>query len=103
MTAPIIENWTDLKGKLLDSYPSKIAEGFVTLEIKVSDTKPVEGFPNLLQDRGGGDEVIYVNVPATALGEDAQLKPGAKVSCRVRMGGRRTLFAHPERVSLKKT
>ena len=99
MTVQIPENWADVKGKLLDSYPSKVAEGFVTLEVKASGVKGVEGFKNFLEDKK--EEVIYVNVPE-ALAQSMELKPGAKVSCRVRVAGQtRKLFAHPERVKVE--
>lgn len=98
MTVQIVENWADVKGKLLDSYPSKVADGFVTLEVKVSDVKGVEDFKNFLEGKEG--EVIYVNVKEE-LAEGMELKPGAKVSCRVRVAGPRKLFAHPERVKVE--
>jgi hypothetical protein len=93
MTMPIVENWADIKGKVLDHYPSKTVEGFVTVELKVSDVKDVEGFRNLLNDREG--EVIYLNVSEATWRELAP-ESGSKVSCRVRMAGPRNLFAHPE-------
>ena len=98
MTMPVIENWADIKGKVLDHYPSKAADGFVTVELKVSDVKDVEGFRNFLHDREG--EVIYLNVPE-ATWRGLSPESGAKVSCRVRVAGqRRNLFAHPERVEV---
>ena len=98
MTMQIVENWADLKGKVLDSYPSKTAEGFVTVELKVSDVKDVEGFRNLLDDRQG--ETVYVNVPK-AVWREMSAESGAKVTCRVRMAGQRNLYAHPERVKVE--
>ena len=97
MTMPIVENWADIKGKVLDNYPSKTVDGFVTVELKVSDAKDVEGFRNLLSDRKG--EVIYVNVPE-ATWRGLSPERGSKVSCRVRMAGPNKLFAHPERVEV---
>lgn len=98
MAMPIVENWADIKGKVLDHYPSKTADGFVTVELKVDDVKDVEDFRNLLSDRKG--EVVYVNVPE-ATWRELSPESGAEVSCRVRMAGQRNLFAHPERVKLK--
>ncbi|HEX5715733.1 MAG TPA: hypothetical protein VF179_06215 [Thermoanaerobaculia bacterium] len=94
---PIVENWSDVKGELVDAYPSQTAEGFVTLELKVSDVEKVEGFKSFLEDKKG--EVIHVNVKEPVV-EDMDLKPGAKVSCRVRMAGPRKFFAHPECVKV---
>ncbi len=98
MTAPIVENWADIRGKILDHYPSKTASGFVTVELKVSDVDDVEGFRNLLADRRG--EIVYLNVPE-AVWKDLGPGLGAKVACRVRMAGSRNLFAHPERVEVE--
>ncbi|MCA1629260.1 MAG: hypothetical protein LC785_03130 [Acidobacteria bacterium] len=98
MTVQIVENWADIKGKVLDHYPSKTVDGFVTVELKVSDVKNVEGFRNMLDDRQG--DVIYLNVPE-AVWHGLEAKAGAKVSCRVRMAGSRNLFAHPERVKVE--
>ncbi|HLL75986.1 MAG TPA: hypothetical protein VK421_12080 [Pyrinomonadaceae bacterium] len=98
MTAQIVENWADIRGKILDHYPSKTANGFITVEMKVSDVKDVEGFRNMLADRRG--EVVYLNVPE-AVWQEVEAKSGAKVSCRVRMAGSRNLFAHPERVEVE--
>lgn len=99
MTVQIVENWADIKGKVLDSYPSKTADGFVTLELKVSDVKDVEGFRNFLSDRRG--EVVYLNVPE-AVWRELSPEEGAKVTCRVRVAGqKKNLFAHPERVKVE--
>lgn len=99
MTVQIVENWADITGELVDSYPSKIAEGFVMLEVKVKNVKDVEGFKNLLEDKGG--EVIYVNVPESLL-QDKESKRRAKVSMRVRIAGpSRKLFIHPEHLKME--
>ena len=98
MTVPIIENWADVKGELLDTYPSPAVDGFVTLELKVNDVENVEGFKNPLDDKKG--EVIRVNVKEDVI-QDMDLKPGARLSCRVRMAGPKKFFAHPECVKIE--
>jgi hypothetical protein len=98
MTMQIVENWADVNGKLLNTQPSKTADGFVTLEVKVSDVKDVESFRNLLNDKQG--EVIQVNVPES-LWREMEKNPGTTVSARVRMGPARKLFVHPERLKVE--
>ena len=95
---PIVENWADVRGTLLDVKPSQQADDFVTLELKVSDVKNVKGFKNLLDDKKG--ETLSVNVKRSIV-QDMELKPGASVSSRVRMAGPGRLFAHPEHVKVE--
>ena len=64
----------------------------------MKDVEEVEGFKNPLAD--AEDEVIRVNVKEAVV-QDMDLKPGARVSCRVRMAGPRKLFAHPECVKVE--
>jgi hypothetical protein len=98
MTVQIVENWADIKGELLESYPSKTADGFITLEVKAKDVKDVKGYRNLLADRVG--EVIQVNVPESVW-QSRDIKPGPKVSMRVRISSSRKLFVHPEHLRVE--
>lgn len=98
MTVPIVENWADVKGELVHSYPSKTSEGFITLEVRVKDAKNIGGYKNLLADRVG--EIIQVNVPESLLrGKD--IKQGGKASMRVRMASPRKFFVHPEHLRVE--
>jgi hypothetical protein len=98
MTVPIVENWADVKGDLVDSYPSKTSDGFITLDVKVKDAKNIKGYKNLLADRVG--EVIQVNVPESLL-QGKDIKQGGKASLRVRMASPRKFFVHPEHLQVE--
>ena len=94
----IIENWTDVVGKVEDVEPSDVSDDFVKVKMAVNQTKPVEGFANLLDDAKG--QTLAVEVPKKAA---APLQPGEKVSCRLRRGGNKKIFAHPEQVNKLKS
>ena len=94
----IIENWTDVVGKVEDVAPSDVSDDFVKMKVAVNQTKPVKGFANLLEDAKG--QTLDVEVPRQAA---EQLQPGAKVSCRLRRAGNRKIFAHPEQVARVKS
>lgn len=81
----IRENWTDIRGELLDARQSSVRTGFVELEILVTDAAPVPGFVDFLQDRVG--TVVIVNVPADAV-DLGKLAKGARIAVRVRRGQR---------------
>lgn len=98
MTVPIVENWADVKGELVDSYPSKTSDGYITLEVKVKDVKNIKDYKNFLADRVG--EVIQVNVSESLL-QGKDIKPGGKASMRVRMASSRKFFAHPEHLRIE--
>jgi len=97
MSVQIIENWTNIVGVLKDSQRNETLNGFLTLEIEVTQAHPIEGFANLLADAAG--QTIHVNA-RVELAENFQLTPGAIVNCRVRRGGANSLFMHPEHFSV---
>jgi hypothetical protein len=94
----IIENWTDVEGKVEEVEPSDVSDNFVKLRVAVNRTKPVEGFANLLDDAKG--QTLAVEVPKKAA---EHLQPGEKVSCRLRRAGNQKIFAHPEQVAKVKS
>ncbi len=93
MTVPIVENWSDLTGRVLSCRPAEAPAGFLVAEIAASRIDPVEGFPNLLA--GAAGRTLDVLVPAD-LASGAGLVPGALVRCRVRRGGPKRIFVHRE-------
>ncbi len=97
MSVQIIENWTDITGVLKGSRRSETLNGFLALEIEVTQAHPVEGFANLLAEIVG--QTIHVNA-RTESAEKFQLTPGAIVNCRVRRGGANSLFIHPDHFSV---
>jgi hypothetical protein len=86
----IIENWTDLSGRIEGRSASAVADKFVTVTLAVAEAKPVTGFANLLQDTPG--QRVTIEVPHA---KAAQWRDGDTVTCRVRLGGNRRIFAAP--------
>jgi len=96
----IIENWTDIAGKILGRHPSEERRGFEKVDVKVERTAKVEGFASFLHDAVGS--VISVNVPEE-LANNLSIAAGRTIECRVRRGKQpQDLFVHAEslRVSL---
>lgn len=89
----IVENWSEIKGEVVGSEPSKTAGDFITIDMKVKDVNDVKGHKNLLSDRVG--QVIQVNVRKSDW-EKLDIKEGATAVMRVRMATSRKLFVDPE-------
>jgi hypothetical protein len=94
----IIENWTEVEGKVKEMEPSDVSEDFVRVKMTVNKAKPVEGFANLLEESEG--QTLTVEVPKAAA-ED--LQKGANVSCRLRKATNKKIYAHPEQVKATKS
>ena len=93
----IIENWTDVTGKVASVETSEVSADFVKVNLKVSRAAEVKGYANLLAETKG--QTLAVHLPqATA----EQLKLGEKVSCRLRRGNQQRIFAHPEQTKKAK-
>jgi len=93
----IIENWSDIEGVVRTVEPSSDAKGFISAEVVLRDVRAVPDFANLLEGQKG--QSIPVNFPRQ-LGERLGLKPGLIFRGRVRQGGSKTYFVHPEMASL---
>ena len=91
----VVENWADIEGEV-QGVRDSVLNGFKTVEMLVKNTKAVENFPNLLEQRVG--EIIAVDVPEPR-GESLQKAYEAgqpQVVWRVRLAGPNRFFAHPE-------
>lgn len=97
MKVPIIENWSDIAGEIKSVRLSSEMKGFVSAEIVLHDVRAVPEFANLLDGRVG--ESISVNVPQE-LGQRLGLKAGATFRGRIRQGGVKNYFVHPEHATL---
>ncbi len=87
----IIENWTDVTGKVIGVEPSEVHGDLVKVNLKVSRVAEVEGYANLLAETKGQTLAVHLSQAAAE-----QLKLGEKVSCRLRRGNQQRIFAHPE-------
>ena len=79
----IIENWTAVEGKVVSVAAPDVV-------IRIDKALDVEGFPNLMKDTAG--KTITVRIPTGA----AAPKPGASLKARVRRGGPKSHFFHPD-------
>jgi hypothetical protein len=89
----IVENWTDLKGTVQAQEGGDLP-GFVTATVAVEETRPVEGFRNLLSDATGTS--LRVLVPES-LASAQGISTGSQIEARVRRGSPEHVFVHPDR------
>lgn len=94
----IVENWADVTGTVRAVEPARDRAGFQRVEIAVERIGDVAGFPNLVGKGAPGTlAVLFPDQIARRSG----IVAGAKISCRVRLGGRRSMFVHPDHVSAR--
>ena len=91
----IIPNWAELEGEVVLVEPSDRLPDFTAVHVRVDEVKPVEGFPDLLQESRG--QVVPVLV-RNDLAATSELDVGVHVSCRARRADPRTVFVHPHRL-----
>jgi hypothetical protein len=91
--AQVVENWSEIRGRVVDATPSTSRPDFVDLIIDADEVDDIDGFANLLADVAGTQ--IDVLVPRAALPDD--LDAGTAIICQVRRA-RSGLFAHPDHV-----
>ena len=93
--AQVVENWSDVRGRVVETSPSTARPEFVEVVIAADEVHAVDDWPDLLGDVAG--QQIDVLVPRDSVGDD--LEPGAAIACRVRRA-RSGLFAHPDHVEV---
>ncbi len=91
--AQVVENWADVTGSVTAIEPDPASEsGFATIRVAVERVDPVEGSPNLLEDRVGTS--LDVRVSRAGVGPD--IVPGVVIRCRARKAAAGVVFAHPD-------
>ena len=73
-------------------------ENFIEVQIYVEQNRDVEGFANLLKDINERELTIFFPIRLMAR---LKISEGRKISCRVRRGGPRRIFAHPDYIEPK--
>jgi len=73
-------------------------ENFIELQIYVEQNRDVEGFANLLKDICEQELTVFFPNRLIELLETSKDK---RITCRVRRGGPRRIFAHPNSIELK--
>ena len=94
----IIENWTDIQGKIVSCAVSQQLPGYVVLELAVEKADEVAGVANLLSQAAGQTLVVLVPDELAPLNE---CRPDVEVVCRVRRAAKNRVFIHPEQFTLK--
>jgi hypothetical protein len=89
----IIENWSDISGKVRFYTLSSEVEGFAAVTINVENVRDVPGYANLLSTVAGTE--ITILVPQT-LATQQKIASGTQIDCRVRRGGPNRIFIHPD-------
>lgn len=87
----IIENWTDLHGRILHVGPCAPSPEFILITMAVESTSPVAGFADLLASRAGATVTIRARQQNAG---SFQLNLQKTVRTRLAAGG--LLFAHPD-------
>lgn len=99
MSVQIVENWVDVRGRLVDWRASEDVSDHLVLEIDVESVEPVAGYPNMFEGREG--ETIEV-LARESVFEGDELRRGAPVECRVRKATLSRSYAHPERCRVER-
>jgi hypothetical protein len=97
MEVQIIENWSRITGQLRAWAPESDLAGYGSAEILVERVDPVGSFPNLLEQARG--QILVVLVPHE-VARTLPLESGGRIACRVRRGGSKRVFVHPDHVSV---
>lgn len=92
----VIENWTKLRGQIIDVEPDTENVSFLRLSIAVEDTQPVNGFANLVAESAGA--VIRVAIPRRGVNL-LNVRKGRWIELQVRSTPK-GFFAHPDKIQL---
>lgn len=95
MAVQILENWTDIDGRVHAIISSADVPGHVVVNIQVNQTKAVEGFADLLAATAGTIIAVYIKQEVV---QQAGVVIGARIRCRIRRAGPQKIFAHPSNI-----
>jgi hypothetical protein len=93
MDVQVIENWSEIEGKVAAVTPHPELAGYVTAAIDVERVSPVEGYANLFSSAAGSQ--VEINIPAA---KGAGLGSGATIRMRIRKAGPASAFADPDSI-----
>jgi hypothetical protein len=91
----VIENWTDVTGKVKSAKPAADVAEHLKVEFQVTSAAAVASFANLLGDTANKTVVVYVRV-GTAAASRVQSADKEPIRLRIRKGGPNRNFAHPD-------
>lgn len=93
----IVENWANIKGKILSKNLSKKNVGFYEVEIFVEQINDIPGFKNLLSNTLGTPIKIYF--PEEVV-DKLGIKAGSTIGCRVRKASLNRQFVHRQHITI---
>jgi hypothetical protein len=95
--AQIRENWTDIRGTIMEIRDMPGKPGMVLVTAAVAEAREVEGFADFLSALAGHTAVIIMPVETA---RRAGCSAGKRLKARVRRGRNQTdIFAHTESVA----
>ena len=97
MYVQVEANWSDVVGTVTAMQESSGTAGFAQVTLQLEDVKPVKGFKSLVT--AGKQDSLAVLVPVELMSK-LNLKPGDKLSARVRRADLKRTYVHREHVSV---
>jgi len=96
---PARENWTEVVGQIVDWWPSSKNASQLDIQIDVTSSADVHGFPNLLKEITGKRIVAHVN---RVVAEKKTMARNATIRCHIKFKGwPDKLFIHPHEFTVK--
>ena len=98
MSVNIIENWSDIVGRVVEQISTTQESGFKAWEVIVEEVHEVKGFTNLMEETRGS--TILLLFPQE-IDEGLSLVEGSLIRCRVRQADLKKYFVHRDFVELQ--
>jgi hypothetical protein len=86
----VVENRSQVRGRVVGIAPHPTLGGYVTIDLALSHVEAVPGYANMFGDQVGS--VVRVNVPTDEVLSNA-LAGGDVISARIRRAGPQAVFA----------
>jgi len=91
----IVENWTELSGKIKSIAPDESLTGFFRMILQIEKTSPVMNFPNLVKARA--NEEIIIKIKKTEA-EKFKLKTGDTIKGIIKAASLNNYFFKPDSI-----
>lgn len=97
MDVKIIENWAEVTGEITGINKSLQFDDFDEINIRISDIKSYENYPNLLDKQPGG--IITVTLRNTVV-KELNLKLKDILKALVRVAPKKKYFARQDKIEI---
>jgi hypothetical protein len=96
---PVRENWTEVVGQIVDWWPSPKSDSQLDIQIDVTSSADVQGFPNFLKEINGKRIVAHVQ---RIVAEKKSIAQNATIRCQIKFKGwPDKLFIHPHNFTIE--